>query len=67
MVVGCLTAGKLYLKSNEHLFIGGSLLLMGSCLYVAPFCGSLWTLVVTMVLQGFFSGFFTVGKTWYDF
>ena len=62
LVIGCLAGGKLSLKLNEHLFVGCSLFLMGTCLFVAPFCGSLWALQRAMSLHGTFTSFLTVGR-----
>ncbi len=63
LVAGCLCAGKITPKLNQNLFLGASLFLMGTCLFIAPFCATLIAFFITMVLHGFFTGFLTVGKT----
>ncbi len=62
MVVGCLSAGKIVQRLNQHLFIGTSLLVMGVCAFSVPFCANLVALSATVVLNGFFTGFLTVGE-----
>ncbi len=62
LMTGCLLAGKVYQKVNQYLYFGVSLFLMGTCVFVAPFCGNVWSFLVTMILHGFSTGFITVGK-----
>ncbi len=62
LVVGSLIAGKVYQKLNQHLLFATVLFLMGTCVFVAPSCGNLWSFLITMALHGFFDGFLAVGK-----
>ena len=62
LIVGSFVIGKVYQKLNQHLLFAGSLLVMGTCVFVAPFCERFWIFSVVMSLQGFFTSFIIVGK-----
>ena len=62
VVIGSLVTGKVYQKLNQHLLFSAALLLMATCVFVAPSCGSFWSFLVTMTLQGFFASFIVVGE-----
>ncbi len=62
LVVGSLVAGQIYKRLNPHLLLATVLFLMGTCVFVAPFCGSFWSFLIVMTLHGFFNSFMSVGE-----